>query len=119
MSKSEDNKLSSHKIEFPVLAAMSPNGREITGRLEGWSPQSSPALSEFIIWGEVYDDIHGRFPDGRTIHTSGIPVDELPNLRAGYVVETRNSNYLLGEELGNKMRRLIEEEYTRGNDDDG
>ncbi|MGL1886294.1 MAG: hypothetical protein OCD76_07245 [Reichenbachiella sp.] len=70
---------------------------KVTGRLEDWY-RSQPASyeDEFMIWGDCYDDIHKRFPDGMVIHTSGIKNREV---KEGDVVKTRNSTYLLGKEL--------------------
>ena len=72
----------------------------ITGRLERWAVQHSPSRDEFIIWGNVYDDIHSRFRDGTWIHTSGIKARDV---KEGDVVTTRNSTYLLGKESANNV----------------
>lgn len=44
-----------------------------------------------IIWGEVYNDIKGRFADGTEIHTSRVLKADFVN----GVVETKNSVYHL------------------------
>jgi len=74
---------------------------EITGRLEAWNTQVAGDV--FAVWGHVFDDVRGRFRDDTTIRTSAIPVSELPNLKQGYVVETRNSRYLLGKSLADAL----------------
>lgn len=73
---------------------------EVTARLENWR------LDGFgfdIIWGEIYDDSKGRFPDGTTIHTSSIPgyKEKAKKFKKGDRVQTLNSVYL----LGNKKRK--------------
>lgn len=70
---------------------------EITARLENWV--RDPIFR--IIWGNVYDDSRGRFPDGTLIHTSDIDVKELSNASEGECVDTLNSRYLLGKPLIN------------------
>jgi len=65
---------------------------KITGRLENWA-REQVTRKEFIIWGDVYDDIHERWRDGQWIHTSGI---KNRKCKEGDVVTTRNSAYLLG-----------------------
>lgn len=65
----------------------------VTGRLENWFLDKA-TKKEFIIWGNVYEDVHERFPDGFFIHTSGIKHRKVSE---GVVVETRNSSYLLGK----------------------
>lgn len=63
---------------------------EVTGRLEGWwKDERHP-----IIWGYIYDDIHGRFRNGSYIHTSQI-VEQTPTH-----VKTLNSYYKLGRPHG-------------------
>ncbi|CCV12965.1 hypothetical protein [Mesorhizobium sp. STM 4661] len=47
------------------------------------------------IWGQVFGDILGRFPDGKQIHTSR--VIEL-NREAGYVTTHSGNIYKLEEE---------------------
>jgi hypothetical protein len=71
----------------------------ITGRLEEWEATSIIDNNEYLIWGLVYDDIHGRFKEGGLIHTSGIKESDhlRSGLKKGEVVRTRNSLYLLGE----------------------
>ena len=70
----------------------------ITGTLENWYASSSHE-GEFILWGNLFGDIHGRWRNGRRIHTSGIAASLLEEglLTEGYTVQTRNSNYLLGK----------------------
>ena len=66
---------------------------EVTGRLERWSVQYGLG-KQCVVWGDIYDDVRERWPDGRTIHTSGIDVVEF---NEGDIVTTRNSTYLLGK----------------------
>lgn len=47
------------------------------------------------VWGEVFGDIHGRFADGKRIHTSR--VKEL-NREAGYVRTWSGNIYKLEQE---------------------
>ncbi|QDP53353.1 MAG: hypothetical protein Unbinned6805contig1000_15 [Prokaryotic dsDNA virus sp.] len=65
---------------------------KVTGTLNNWRVQVVTE-EEFIIWGEVYGDVHQRFSDGALIHTSGI---KNRIVKEGDVVHTRNSKYLLG-----------------------
>lgn len=60
---------------------------KVTGRLENWS--KDPYFK--VIWGDLYDDVHQRWPDGTRIHTSDIKKKE------GDLVYTRNSIYRLGK----------------------
>lgn len=48
------------------------------------------------IWGYVYRDTKGRFVDGTWIHTSSIPNANPSEYVEGFVVQTRNTQYLLG-----------------------
>ena len=65
----------------------------ITATLENWYPVQCTS-KEMVIYGACYGDIHGRFPDGELIHTSGVKNRPLND---GDVVKTRNSTYKLGE----------------------
>lgn len=74
-----------------------------TGRLENWMVgRTFDEVQEYIIWGNCYEDIHGRFRDGTNIHTSGIKLTDYPidDLEEGMVVATGNSTYLLGKPFG-------------------
>lgn len=65
-----------------------------TGRLEGW--YKDPHFN--IIWGRIYGDIYGRFPDGTRIHTSSLsPTKQV--LEEGLTITTLNSFYKLGKPL--------------------
>lgn len=66
---------------------------QITGRLENWTIQKYPEGE--IYWGSIYGDNKGRFLDGTFIHTS------LVTSRAGDLIHTLNSTYILGKELNN------------------
>lgn len=65
---------------------------EYTAKLNNWHCQQV-TKKEFIIWGVVEGDKLGRFPDGDIIHTSGIKNIKVAE---GDIVQTKNSNYLLG-----------------------
>ena len=70
---------------------------QITGRLENWVRQDVPG--GYIIWGNLYDDIHGRWNDGQWIHTSLIktaPTSFETDPQRTMVV-TLNSIYELGK----------------------
>ena len=69
---------------------------KVTGRLENWHVGMYEYDGEVMIWGDVYDDVNGRFMDGTYIHTSGIKPQEF---NEGDVVTTRNSTYLLGKKF--------------------
>lgn len=66
---------------------------QVTGRLEKWVvDQVHP-----IVWGRIFGDTRGRFPDGLWIHTSVVPaLAEGASLSEGQVIKTLNSTYLLG-----------------------
>lgn len=68
--------------------------QEIHGTIEQWHREQT-SRKEFIIYGYVYGDTKGRFPDGTYIHTSGIKNRKLTK---GDIVKTRNSVYKLGKE---------------------
>lgn len=75
---------------------------EITGRLENWTYD----YFHNVVWGNIYDDVRGRFVDGQRIHTSDIPSTRLNGGDASQFVEgsiilTLNSRYLLGKPLTN------------------
>lgn len=71
---------------------------EVTGRLEQWQYDRNHR----VVWGRIFDDVHGRFKDNTYIHTSGIESHKGP-LEKGVLLKTRNSVYLLGEPYqGNK-----------------
>lgn len=58
---------------------------DITGTLENWVKVGQ------VIYGNIYGDSKGRFPDGLEIHTSRID-----SIEDG-IAYTRNSVYKLGE----------------------
>ena len=68
--------------------------KEITGVLENWSYDDIWS----IFWGNIYEDIHERFPDGMQIHTSSVPRG-LHNFEyiEGDLIKTLNSTYRLGK----------------------
>lgn len=70
----------------------------ITGRLEGWRYD----VMYHVLWGYLYEDVNKRWEDGQYIHTSTlqIKIDDIPTLKEGDVVHTRNSTYLLGKFFG-------------------
>ena len=67
--------------------------KEVTGRLENWTYD----VMYNVIWGDIYNDIRGRFGDGTNIHTSDIPGGRRMEFKEGDIVKTLNSSYLLGE----------------------
>lgn len=80
---------------------------EVTGRLENW--EVDPRFceeDETIIWGYIYDDSRGRWPEGTWIHTSGTANC---GFMEGDVIETRNSVYLLGVPANNKVQESTNE----------
>lgn len=64
-----------------------------TGRLENWKWDSSYN----VLWGQIYDDTQGRFPDGTHIHTSSIKLSPENILAENHIIKTKNSFYLLGK----------------------
>lgn len=73
------------------------NKKELTGRLENWSKDSSFN----ILWGNIYDDQMERWEDGQIIHTSDIKGLQKLDLKEGDIVQTLNSRYLLGKPYAN------------------
>jgi hypothetical protein len=71
-----------------------------TGRLEGWYTDRSYS----VLWGHIYDDIHERWPNGESIHTSHIEGVRDMDLQEGMVVQTKNSTYLLGKPLTSMIK---------------
>ena len=66
-----------------------------TGRLENWQYSKT----NNIIYGEIYDDVRGRWVDGTPIHTSNIPNGRRGvDFKEGEIIYTLNSTYLLGKE---------------------
>jgi len=82
----------------------------VTGRLENWNRTASIGGHTFLIWGDIYDDVHKRWIDGTRIHTSGIRESEV---KEGDIVETLNSTYLLGKERSYEwyLDNISDEEY--------
>lgn len=73
---------------------------ETTARLENWYIRHGD-IDNYVIIGNVYDDAKNRFHNGIQIRTSFISYEDYPvdSLDKGAVVETLNSNYLLGEKF--------------------
>ena len=67
----------------------------ITGTLENWYTD----VYHNVLWGNLYEDIHNRWPDGQHIHTSDIQDLAKADLKKGDKVVTRNSVYRLGNPL--------------------
>lgn len=63
----------------------------MTGRLENWVYDKNNNW----LWGDVYEDEKGRFPDGLFIHTSWVMIPS-EELKEGVEVPTYYSSYLLG-----------------------
>ena len=61
---------------------------KVTGHLEKWIIDPS----RNIVWGHIYNDTRGRFPNGTMIHTSYIKSWEGEKF-----INTLNSRYSLGE----------------------
>lgn len=70
---------------------------EIIGRLENWVYYPG----SHMICGNIYNDVKNRFDDGVYIHTSELRISKKAalELKAGDVVITRNSKYLLGDTI--------------------
>jgi hypothetical protein len=69
---------------------------EATAILENWH-KVDVMDGEFIIYGQIFNDTRGRWPNGTPIHTSGI---KNRKCKKDDIVITRNSTYKLGNELG-------------------
>lgn len=67
---------------------------EVTGYLENWVYDDLWN----VVWGEIFQDSKGRFPDGTWIHTSNIPSGRHRDYKEGDHVRTLNSLYILGEQ---------------------
>lgn len=63
---------------------------KVTGILRNWVWDKRG-----IYWGNVYNDINGRFRDGTWIHTSLVE-EYNPDAKRGDLITTLNSVYLLG-----------------------
>lgn len=72
----------------------------VTATLENWYIWHCTD-DEFVIYGDIHNDINKRWEDGHFIHTSGIKYSEHTpeNLSEGNVVKTCNSVYALGKQL--------------------
>jgi len=68
----------------------------IIGRLERWRIVNRD--EGFEIFGHLFDDVLGRFPDDTFFHTTKIstPIEEFIS---GNVVESQNCFYLLGKKV--------------------
>lgn len=66
-----------------------------TARLENWAHDKK----QNIIVGDIYFDIHGRWPDGTFIRTSRLkPMSmQIASPKEGVVIATENSQYMLGK----------------------
>lgn len=70
---------------------------EYNGVLQDWTVDG---YGRSVVWGDIYGDTKGRFPEGTWIHTSRIvEPQDLTTLKEGMIVETLNSKYLLGQPL--------------------
>lgn len=69
------------------------NSRRLTGTLEQWSTLGWSGSS---VVGNIFGDIHGRFPDGSMITTSAVVKWHYDNAGSPVLIETRNSVYALG-----------------------
>lgn len=82
--------------------------QDITGVIENWQPIKHPShlsgISSTHIYGDIYDDIKGRFPDGGWILTTAVLNSD--EIKEGGVIQTRNSVYKLG-----KMREKLNVQF--------
>lgn len=71
----------------------------LTGTLENWFTYPAPQYDGYVVYGDIFGDSRGRFPDGMDIRTSLILCEAHPidTLEKGVIVKTRNSSYKLGE----------------------
>lgn len=79
---------------------------EITGRLENWKECSAMYTSSKCIYGNIYEDVHGRWKPGTAIFTSKLQ-NQKRKPKEGDLVKTLNSTYLLGvpaEEIKDKSK---------------
>jgi len=67
---------------------------EVTGRIENWEFEQT--IGGGMVWGNIYDDVRGRFVDGLYIHTSTV-VSPVTDIVEGNIIITKNSRYLLGK----------------------
>ena len=81
---------------------------EITGIIEAWR-MDQVTKEEFIIWGFIYNDVHGRWGNDTYFHTSGI---KNRKCKQGDVVDTRNSRYELGASLADYKKGGLNEADT-------
>ncbi len=66
------------------------NEQSVTGRLENWFIMGG------VAFGDIYDDVWGRFSDGDSVRTSRI-TSNINNAVEGAVIATLNSTYRLGK----------------------
>lgn len=66
---------------------------EVTGRLENWWYDSL----NHVMWGNIYDDTRQRWWEGAHIHTSNLRHPKDTQWEKGMIINTLNSNYILGE----------------------
>ena len=74
---------------------------EITGTIEKWFFMFTGTDGSYNITGNIYNDSDHRFGDGTSIITSSINARDYPkeSLKEGMIICTRNSTYLLGEQI--------------------
>lgn len=80
------------------MSKITPIKPKVTGIIHNWFVQLHEGTDYYIILGDIYSDIHGRFPDGKYIHTSHILEADHPakSLKTKDIVATMNSTYFLG-----------------------
>ncbi len=86
-------------------APMTPDAGPVTGRLENW--RRLPTAIGDIVFGDVFEDAKGRFPDGSTIRTS--PVVST----TGDLLFTTYSIYRLGKEVPDRLTPHWVEDWVR------
>lgn len=70
-------------------------------RLENWAV--SGTQDNLRIWGNIFEDEKNRFTDGTFVRTSSIK-SKLKDIKEGFVVETRNSKYILGKPVDDSVK---------------
>ena len=76
---------------------------EIHGVIQDWVVDTYRSTGFYVARGTIVGDTKGRWEDGHWIRTSAI-MSSVVNLKEGDIIQTRNSNYILGRE-----RRVPEE----------
>ena len=67
------------------------------GIIEEWAEVNG------VIYGTLYYDSKGRFPDGTEIKTSKVIAPDLDELGSCMTIKTKNSTYVLGMKAGDDI----------------